>query len=232
MALERSRLLIVVAAFPPALAGCATIGTMERISPSEPGFDIVTEVTRAHRQLSGAIVVCVVGEPALPAVRFSTPDYNTAFSLILPPDASVSVPQGVPRRVPEFQVTAADVGGACPEQVDPATPLALRRIESSELGNPDFSMIRYDALAPLVGPGTEGTAAWVIDSVSGGGPPRKRIVYVDASPRFEGARAVEIKTGPREVKGNPAYALLLPFAIVLDVVMAPIYLLAALARTR
>lgn len=235
-ALDRSRLrgvrslLVVVAALPSALAGCATIGTMERLSPSEPHSDMVMEVTAAHRQPSGAIVVCVVGEPAHAGPSLFTPDYTTAFSLILPPDAPVRVSPGAHRHAPQFQVTAANVGGACPENADPATPLAVRRIDSSELGNPDFSMVRYDALEPLlVGPGTEGAALWVIDSRWAGSAPRKKIVYVDALPRFEGARAVEIATGPREVKGQPAYALLLPFAIVFDVLMSPLYLLAALA---
>ena len=46
------------------------------------------------------------------------------------------------------------------------------------------------------------------------------IIYVAPEARFDGARAVHIERGPRPVKGNPAYVVVLPFAVVFDVVVS------------
>jgi hypothetical protein len=214
-----SRLAVAALVLP--LSGCFTSLTLERISPSQRYMDFVNDVTAARREPSGAVVICVFGLPARTPSPFG--HGHTAFSVTLPPNPRVQIPKSVRREIPEYQVTAADVGGACPAKVDAATPLPVRRIESSKLGHPDFFMISYDALAPLMGAGTDPSALWVVDSTY------KRLLYIDESPRFEGLRAVQIRTFEREVKGEPAYALLLPLAVVGDVLMSPIYLLMALA---
>ena len=56
------------------------------------------------------------------------------------------------------------------------------------------------------------------------------IVYVGEKPVQGTARAVEIATQMRTVEGKPGYVLLLPFAVVFDIVMFPLQLVAALAH--
>ena len=56
-----------------------------------------------------------------------------------------------------------------------------------------------------------------------------KIVYVDPRPRFDGARAVLIEPGLRPARGNPAYIAALPPAVVLDVLMLPVFLISVAA---
>jgi hypothetical protein len=211
------------------LAGCATSLTMERISPTEKYSDFVSDVTSAHRLPSGAVVLCVVGRPARTPSPFG--GGYTAFSVTLPPHASPTMPKSIRREIPEYRIATADVGGACAAD-DRAAPLPVRRIDSGLLGDPDFSFIDYEKLAPLVlGPTAEPAAVWVVDSYyswNRQGSSLPNVIYVDESARFEGRRAVKIETGQRNVKGEPAYVLLFPFAVAWDVLMIPFYLLMAL----
>lgn len=218
----RGLLYVVVAAFVLLLAGCATSLTIERISPSGGQSDYVRDVTSAYRQPSGAVVVCVVGTPAQTPSPFGS--RVTAFSLTLPPGASVSVPKSVRREIPRFQVTAANVGAACPQNnIEPAISIPVRRIESSRIGDRSYFNPDYDEFTALLGPDSEGSAVWTVYTGY------TTLFYVSESPRFEGRRAVKIQTYEREVEGQPAYLALLPFAVAFDVLMVPVYLLWALA---
>jgi hypothetical protein len=65
-------------------------------------------------------------------------------------------------------------------------------------------------------------------SVGDSGVDLMNVVYVSEEPVFQQARAIEIATDFRKVEGRPAYAMLLPFAVVFDIVMFPVQLAAAL----
>jgi hypothetical protein len=212
---------LLAMAFALALGGCATSLTTERISPTDLQRDFVSEVSSAHRQASGAVVVCVVGRVAQTPWPFKS--WDTPFSLTLPPNTPVIVAKSIRREIPRYEIKTADVGGACPEKADGATALPVHRIEASRLGLARYDSLDYDTLAAHVaGPGMDGSAVWVVDYGY------KEIFYLDESPRFEGRRAVRIHTGEREVPAQPAYLLLLPLAVVWDVLMFPVYLLLAL----
>jgi hypothetical protein len=211
----------IAAVFVIALGGCATSLTVERISPTDLQSDFVRHVTSAHRQASGAVVMCVVGEVAHTPWPYAKQD--AVFSLTLPPNAPVTVEKSARREIPRYPIKAADVGGACAETLDGATALPVHRIEGSRLGATSYFSLDYDAFAAHVaGPGKEGAAVWVVNYGY------KEVFYVDESARFEGRRAVRIHTGEREVPAQPAYLLLLPFAVVWDVLMIPVYLLIGL----
>jgi len=214
--LAAAKVLTAVFALP--LAGCATSLTMERISPSSGQSDFVAEVKSAHRQPSGAVVICVVGRPAQTPFPFKS--WDTPFSLTLPADASVTVRKSVRYEMAQFQVSAANVGDACPQHIAPATEVLVRRIEP--IADGDFSP-DHDQFIALVGSDAESAGVWTAYTGF------TRVYYVSEAPRFAGRRAVEIKTGDREIAGQPAYLALLPFALVFDVLMSPIYLLWALA---
>jgi hypothetical protein len=195
-----------------AVSGCATSLTVERVSPTDPQSDWVADVISAHRQPSGAVVVCVVGTPAHTPWPFKSGE--APFSLTLPPGANVSVfTKSIRRHIPRYPVKQADVGGPCPEKLEGATPLAVHRIAREPYSLDD------DSLSPLL---SKEAGILVVETTY------RSIFYVDESPRFEGRRAVWIRTDDRDVAGKPAYLLLLPFAIAWDVLMIPLYLIMAL----
>jgi hypothetical protein len=204
------------------LAGCATSLTMERISPTERRADFVREVKSAHREPSGTVVVCVLGQRAHTPWPFGS-GANEEFSVSIPPDAPVTLRKSIRYEIPRFEVSAANVGRPCPAEPGPSTAVPVRTLRRAEIPDRSYFSPDYPEFMALVGAGDEAPALWTVDVGY------LRLFYVSDALRFENRRAVEIETGPRDVEGQPAYVALLPFAVVWDVLALPFYLLWALA---
>ncbi len=234
------RLLILAAAI--TAGGCATPNTWEKVSPDPEGYrDYVESVTAAYRRHDGSVVVCVTGQrAATPPLVFGRLPVE-AFSLILPADATARIETGDHASVRRYETAATEVEGPCPEPAAPGTALPVRIVHSRDIGHPVFHWIPEPAMARTIA-GQPEVPAIVVFMSEGWWRPGKRpdtesegwwredrdpkIVYVDSQSRFDGAQAVLIEPGLRPADGNPAYVAALPAAVVLDILMAPVFIIA------
>lgn len=239
------RIFVLAPLLALATAGCATPNTWEKVSPDPEGYrDYVESVTAAHRRSDGGVVVCVAGQrAATPPLVFGRLPVEP-FSLILPADAGARVEAGDHASVRRYVPTPAEIDSRCAEPTAPGMTLPVRIIHSRDLGHPDFDWIPEPALADAIA-GQPEVPAIVVFMSEGWWRPGKRpdtesegwwredrdpkIVYVDPRSRFDGARAVLIEPGLRPAEGNPAYVAALPAAVVLDILMVPLFVISVAA---
>ena len=236
------RIFILGPLFALATAGCAVPNTWEKISPGPEGYrDYVESVTVAYRRVDGSIVICVTGQrAATPPLVFGRLPVEP-FSLILPADAAARVEAGDHASVRRYELAATEVEGPCAEPATLGVALPVHIADSEEFSNRVFDLFPEPAVAETIARQPKVPTIVVFMSRGwwrGGGPPDSqpegwwrenhdpKIVYVDPQPRFDGARAVQIEPGLRPAKGNPAYIAALPAAVVLDVLMFPIFIVA------
>lgn len=236
------RILILAPLLALATAGCAVPNTWEKVSPDSEGYrDYVESVTAAHRRSDGSVVVCVTGQrAATPPLVFGRLPVEP-FSLILPADAGDRVEPGEQASVRRYVPAPAEIGGPCPEPTTSDTALPVRIVQSRDIGHPDFDYIPEPAMAEAIAGQPEAPAIVVFMSEGWWRPGDRpdtetegwwreardpKIVYLDLLPRFDGSRAVLIEPGLRPAEGNPVYIAALPAAVVQDVLMFPIFVIA------
>lgn len=211
-------------------SGCATYNVVDQINPSDEGGsratgrDHVYDVTAAMRAEDGTVTICVTGTQA-GAFFYSSSD----FSITVPAETFVRAPH---RLLSRFVATEEYVGGPCPatrsQSLSRATPLPIETVRNRDFGGDgvwplsddtlraSFAETAAPAIYKFVGPSWVGSGDFV------------DIVYVHDAAAVEGDRAFEIYTPIRKIDGNPAWIVLVPFAVVFDVVTGPIQLLFAL----
>lgn len=223
---------LLLAATALLLSGCATALTVDAISPGEEAddSDYVSGVTAAYRHQAGDVAVCVTGMPAGANYWISGyREYVLRYPAASTPDLKVMYHEAIP----EYRVTAADVDGNCPAGRDGWTALPIHTVHAREFarepGGETWSGMSDAKLRDFVETRAEAPAVYVFNYKSGYSDDAidlTNIVYVGEKPVQGTARAVEIATQMRTVEGKPGYILLLPFAVVYDVVTFPLQLLA------
>lgn len=208
------------------LAGC-TANILERTSPNPNGYpDQVTAVTSAHQRDDGSVVVCVIGKPgAIPAFTLAGGSPDEAFSLILPADTTGRLTiDRAHASLPRYLPGVADAAGACADRAPPGTPLPVHAVTNGDLGYPEHERLTNipDAALEDLFDSRAGPPAIYVHTWSPAD--YREIIYVAPEARFDGARAVFMEPGRRPAQGNPAYIAALPVAVVVDVLMAPVYL--------
>lgn len=215
--------------------GCATSLTMKAVDPGteemDMEFDYVADVTAAYRDEAGNVTVCVTGKPA--GSNYWIPG-DRAYSLHFPAAAEPGLRVSYHKTIPEYQITAEDVGGRCRAPAAGWMELPVRTVEAADFaenpGDRSWSGMSDKALKAFIESDAEAPAIYRFnyDPFSGDSSAElMTIVYVSEKPVAGEVRAVEIATSRRLVKGQPAYALLLPFAVVYDVVTFPLQLIVA-----
>ena len=220
-------ILALLAALPA--GGCATALTVDAIIPGEgeDDFDYVANVDSAWRDEAGNVTLCVTGMPAGGNYWLGP---TRDFRIVYPGAAAPALTVFYHESIPEYRITAADVGGGCPKTMKGMSPLPVLRIHAREFGDGDYFEMSDAKLAEFFDTSAEAPAvymfyyrvSWSTDS------DLTNIVYVHEAPLYGAARAVEIATHGRKRDGSPAHVLLLPFAVAYDVVTFPVQLLFAL----
>lgn len=212
------------------LAGCAVPRTLQKISPDPDRYsDSVDSVNSAQRRDDGSVAICVTGKPAAPPALDGEYREAEPYSLILPADTRgrLAIDEAQPS-LRRYALTGADVAGACADDSASGTPLPVHAVGPGDVGYPGSTITLLkeipDAnLAQLFETRSGPPAVYVYVYKSSGYP---EIIYVAPEARFDDARAVHIERDPRPVEGNPAYVVVLPFAVVFDVVVTlPVALL-------
>lgn len=211
--------------------GCATALTLDAIDPGEEEdkSDYVNGITAAWRDEAGNVTVCVTGMPAGGnSWMGGTRNYSISYPGASSPELKVSYHDAIP----QYRLMATDVGGGCPNAGEPLpVHIAYAREFAREPGGKSWSGMSDEALTEFFETRAEAPAIYEFmydPSWSDSGVELMNVVYVSEEPVFGQARAVEIATDMRKVEGRPAYAMLLPFAVVFDIVMFPVQLAAAL----
>ncbi len=228
------KLLLVTTAL--LLSGCATALTMNAIDPGEEAdqSDYVADVKQAYRDEAGNVAVCVTGMPAGENYWTSgNHDYVLRYPAASMPDLKVMYHE----TIPEYRVTMADVDGNCPAGRGGWTPLPVHTVHAREFagepGGQTWSGMSDTKLKDFVESRAEAPAVYKFNYKSDHSDDAidpTNIVYVGEDPGKGGARAVEIATQMRTVKGKPGYVLLLPFVVSFDIVMFPLQLVVAMAH--
>ena len=208
-----------------ALSGCATYNTAQHIRPwgdGAHGFDQVDEVTAAWREPNGDIRVCVRGDPAerghSTAMLFKEVDY----SVVLPAGLFETGPESAPALqrtkdpVPEFNLTAARVQGRCPDGGGGRTAIPVRRVLPAELGVESFAFADDADRETLFMAGAGGPVVFEFVET-----PSSSLYFRAGAPVFDGSRVVEIDLALREKEPRPAWILVMPFALLFDLVTSP-----------
>jgi uncharacterized protein YceK len=220
-------LVILAASF--SMSGCATALTSAKISPGEEKqYDYVADVTAAYRDIAGNVVICVTGMPA--GANYWIPG-NRNYTLNFPASSSPNLEVFYHKTIPRYQVTMADVKNTCPEKQEGLMALPVLTVHARDFGNEDYSGMSDEALKEFFRTRAKAPAIYTFFYKAGwvSGPSEFfNIVYVSEKPIHGKANAVEIATGFRKVKGEPGYVLLVPFAVLFDIVTFPIQLLFAL----
>ncbi len=206
-----------------ALSGCATYNTAQHVRPwgdNAWGIDQIDTVTAAWREPSGDIRVCVTGDPAerahTTAVLFKGVDY----SFVLPAGLYETAPESAPKLyrtkdpVPAFNLTAANIEGACPPDVDGA--IAIRRVTPGDLGADSFAFADERARAEMFAGAPAGPAVFEFVET-----PSSSLYYRHDAPVFDGSAIVEIDLALRKKEARPVWILVMPLALVFDVVTSP-----------
>lgn len=213
------------------VGGCATALTVDAIRPGEDAdaFDTVYEVKTAWQDATGNVTLCVTGMPAGANYWMGN---TREYSIHYPGASSPTLEVFYHDSIPQYPVTAADVKGRCPKTMKGMMALPIHRVHAREFGDGDYFEMSDEALAVFFENRAEAPAVYMFDyRVSWSSDSElTNIVYVHEAPLQRNARAVEVATGMRAREGSAAYALLLPFAVVYDVVTFPVQLLAALAH--
>lgn len=213
------RLLILGTAL--ACGGCASTLVINAIEPFEMESDHVSRVTDAYRDTEGNVRVCVIGEPATAYVLpREYPDFDQVYSLVYPAARTPELAAGGHESIPQYRITSADVNGGCPPAGPHLTSLPVFHPQMRQFGDMGYHGISDAALVDLFDSNAGLPAIYVFGPEFSG--PHRRIVYVPEGPERGLARAVEVATVPREVEGQPAFIMLLPVALAIDIVTSPV----------
>jgi uncharacterized protein YceK len=222
---EKTRAFIILLAT-LSLSGCATALTSEKISPGdEKRSDYVTDIIAAYRDKTDNIIICVSGRPA-GANYWLLGDQ--IYTLNYPASSSPNLEVLYHKSIPQYLITAKDVQSRCPEELNDLIVLPILTLHARDFGNEDYSDMSEEALIEFFKTRAKAPAIYKFHyEVTWASTPSHlfNIVYVSDKPIHGKVNAVEITTRSRKVKGKPVYALLLPFAIVFDVVTFPVQLL-------
>lgn len=212
--------------------GCATALTLDAMDPGEEEdeSDYIADVRTAWRDEAGNVTLCVAGMPAGGNYWLGgTRNYTVAFPAAASPVLKVFYHEAIP----QYHLTAADVKGTCPNAGEPLPIHTVRAEEfAKEPGGKSWSGMSDAALTEFFETRAEAPAIYKFlynPSWGDSGADLMNVVYVSEEPVFRQTRAIEIATDFRKVEGRPAYAMLLPFAVVFDIVMFPVQLLAVLS---
>lgn len=214
------------------LSGCATYNTAQNIRPwgdDAVGMDSVSQVTAAWREVDGDLRLCVTGTPAERSDNMAMLFPGAAFSIVFPAGLYEAGAANAPKLYrtkaaePEFNLTAEQIEGPCPEPPADWPAVPVRRVQPGDLGVDSFAFADDNALAALFAAAPAGPAVFeFVDS------PSSDLYYRATSPAFDGSAVVEIDLALREVEPRPAWILALPFALVFDVVTSPVQLVICL----
>jgi hypothetical protein len=212
----------------PALSGCATYNTAQNIRPwgdEALGMDSIAEVTAAWREADGDLRLCAIGSPAERSDNMAMLFPGAAYSIVFPAGLYETGATDAPKLqrtmdpVPEFNLTAGQIEGPCPEPPADWAAVPVRRVAPGDLGVESFAFAEDAALAALFAEGPDGPAVFEFaDQTS------SYLYYRAAKPAFDGSAVVEVDLALREVEPRPAWILALPFALVFDVATSPVQL--------
>lgn len=221
---------LLLALFPT--SGCATVMTAKTIYPGEgEDSDEVSKVNTAWRDDAGNITLCVTGMPA--GVNFWL-GRERNYSIHYPAASSPRLEARHRETVPEYRVTAADVGRGCPNDMKGMTPLPIHHIRARDFAAGENFEVSYDAQAKFFNERAEAPAVYVLDRRENReyGRDWTSFFHVREAPLKGNARVVEITTRKRKKEGNVGYVLMLPAAVAFDIVSSPVQLLVAVMLTR
>lgn len=212
----------------PALSGCATYNTAQNIRPwgdEAVGMDSIAEVTAAWREADGDLRLCAIGSPAERSDNMAILFPGAAYSIVVPVGLYESGSAEAPKlqrtrdSVPEFNLTAENTEGPCPNLPADRAAVPVRRVAPGDLGVESFAFAEDAALAALLAEGLDGPAVFEFaDQTS------SYLYYRAAKPVFDDSAVVEVDLALREVEPRPAWILALPFALVFDVATSPVQL--------
>jgi len=218
--------VLIIVATSLSMSGCATTLTSAKISPGEEKeYDYVADVTAAYRDIAGNIIICVTGKPA--GANYWIPG-NRNYTLNFPASSSPNLEVFYHKTIPQYLITMTDVKSGCPENQDDLMALPVLTVHARDFGNENYSGMSEGALTEFFETRAKAPAIYKFhyENKWTNIPSHLfNIVYVSDKPIRGKVNAVEITTAFRKVKGKPAYALLLPFAVVFDVVTFPVQLL-------
>lgn len=224
----RARTVATILAAVLLLSGCATYNTAQHIRPwgdETHGMDRIDRVTAAYREANGDIRICVRGDPAerayTTAVLFPEVDYSFLLPAGLYETGSDRAPQlhRTKDPVPEFNLTAAEVQGRCPEAAGSRTAIEVRRVVPADLGVESFVFADHSLRQRLFDAPPDGPVVFeFVDMPSSG------LYYRGESPVFDGSRMVEVDLALRKKEPRPVWILMLPLALAYDVVTSPVQL--------
>lgn len=212
-------------------SGCATALTIDAISPGEEKdeSDYVDNVETAWRDEAGNVTLCVTGMPAGGNHWLgSSRNYSIVYPGASPPEPLYELHEAIPNHF----VTAADVKGGCSPSMAGMTQIPVQTVYDHEFRDTPYSGRPDRAMATFLKDYAPAPAVYMyrgkIDSGAYSGEFMK-MFYARETPIEDDIYVVEIVTADRKREGRPGYVLLLPFAVVFDIVMFPVQLLAVLS---
>ena len=200
-------LLVLAAA---GAAGCATSDLMDDIEKPVFKTNVAIQATDAWRDENGTLVVCVNGWHAR-RWRVLGP---APFSFSIKP-GSIEFPPAPGSPYSYYQVPEEQVGRACPERPGGAESVEVVRIEVEDGDEIDFPDSTDDAILAHTDLEREGPVLYSFDGVDKDRP--ATFFYLRGGPLQAGLQLTQFDLPVEDVGSHPALILLVPVAIVIDV---------------
>lgn len=224
----RSGLLLFLLAAMLQTSGCATARTLDAISPGEEEdrSDYVAEVETAWRDEDGNVTLCVTGMPAGGNYRLgSARNYSIVYPGASPPEPEYVLHEAIPIH----PVTAENVKGGCAPSMTGMTQIPVHTVYDREFRDTPYSGRPDRAMATFLKNYAPAPAVYMYRGKADSGAYSGEFMHMfhaRETPIEDDIYVVEIGTAHRKVDGQPGYVLLLPFAVVFDIVTSPVQLMA------
>lgn len=176
--------------------GCATALTKDAISPGneEDEFDYVADVTAAYRDAAGNVTLCVTGRPA---GTNSWLGGTRNYSIVYPGASSPEPMFALHEDIPIYDLTVADVKGACPPPMQGMAPISVHTVYGHEFRNTPSSVFPNRGLSTFLENYSPVPAVYMyrdkIDTEIFSGDVMK-LYYTRETPFWDDIRTIEIPT--------------------------------------
>ena len=208
------------------ISGCATPALHEFASKAEVRDHRIAEVISASRADGGVIMMCTTGWPAKhdrdkPPVAFSI---SFPVSLFESESEAPPILYGGAESIASYRLLTERMGKACPKDLADADAIRIRRIDREYFSGDPPDMASLATIAPFLDEVDPGALVYVLGA--GDHTRSPLVVYQHTGPIFHGSRLVAIAMPSETVKPNHAAYVAMPFALVADVALGLVFVVA------
>lgn len=207
-------------------SGCATPALIEYASKEEVRDHRIAEVISASRREGGVVMLCATGWPAkrdrdTPPVAFSI---SFPVSLFESANDAPPILRGGEESIASYRLVPERMGETCPKDMADTDTIQIRRVDREHFGGDPSDMGSIAVIEPFLDEYNPGALVYVLGAGDHARSPL--VIYQHTEPIFRGSRLVSVAMPSETVKPNHAAYIAMPFALVVDVALGVVFVVA------